>query len=108
MPNHVHGVIILDGDGVDLEALHTRPLSKNILIANISPKQNTLSSIIQSYKSAVTKHAHRLGYEFEWQSLYYDHIIRNELSYQRITVGVCELIFLLLDSLNSFVHEEFL
>ena len=45
---------------------------------------NTISSIIGSYKSAVTKHAHRLGYEFEWQERFYDIIIRDEESYIRI------------------------
>ncbi|MCO6495465.1 MAG: transposase [Bacteroidetes bacterium] len=47
--------------------------------------KNSISSIIGSYKSAVSKHAHRLGYEFEWQSRFYDNIIRNDLAYQRIS-----------------------
>lgn len=47
--------------------------------------KNTLSSIVGSYKSAVSKHAHRLGFEFQWQSRYYDHIIRNDESFQRIS-----------------------
>ena len=42
--------------------------------------KNSVSSIIGSYKSAVTKHARRLGYTFEWQRLYYDHLIQNEHS----------------------------
>ena len=46
--------------------------------------KNTVSSIIGSYESAVSKHAHRLGYEFEWQSRFYDHIIRDDESYTRI------------------------
>ncbi len=47
--------------------------------------KNTLSSIIGSYKSAVSKHAHRLGYGFAWQRNYYEHIIRNEQAYQKIS-----------------------
>ncbi|RKY75950.1 hypothetical protein DRQ07_11085 [candidate division KSB1 bacterium] len=46
--------------------------------------KNSLSSIIGSYKSAVTKHALRLGYDFVWQTRFYDHIIRNEKSYKNI------------------------
>ena len=46
--------------------------------------KNTISSIIGGYKSVVTKHAHRLGYDFQWQSRFYDHIIRNEKSYHTI------------------------
>jgi len=45
---------------------------------------NTISSIIGSYKSAVTKHAHRLGYEFDWQDRFHDVIIRDEEAYIRI------------------------
>jgi REP element-mobilizing transposase RayT len=46
--------------------------------------KNTLSSIIGSYKSAVTKHANRLGLDFEWQSRFHEHIIRDNTSYERI------------------------
>ena len=49
-----------------------------------NPGKNTISSIIGGYKSAVTKHAHRLGIKFEWQSRFHDHIIRNDAEYQRI------------------------
>jgi putative transposase len=47
--------------------------------------KNSVSSIIGSYKSAVTKHARRLGYTFEWQRLYYDHLIQNENSFYYIS-----------------------
>ena len=47
--------------------------------------KNSVSSIIGSYKSAVTKHARRLGYTFEWQRLYHDHLIQNEHSYYQIS-----------------------
>ena len=47
--------------------------------------KNSVSSIIGSYKSAVTKHARRLGYAFEWQRLYYDHLIQNENSFYHIS-----------------------
>ena len=46
--------------------------------------KNTISSIVGGYKSAVTKHARRLGFDFYWQSRFHDHIIRNEKSYLRI------------------------
>ncbi len=51
----------------------------------ISPKSGSVSRIIGSYKSAVSKHAHRLGYKFEWQERFYDHIIRNKNDYIRIS-----------------------
>ncbi len=44
----------------------------------------TLSSIVGSYKSAVSRHVHRLGYDFVWQSRFYDVIIRNDIALNRI------------------------
>ena len=58
---------------------------KNSQMAKISPKSNSISTIIRSYKSATTKHAHQLGFEFEWQTRFYDIIIRNENSFQKIS-----------------------
>mgnify|MGYP000951584987 CR=1 FL=1 len=90
MPNHVHGILILtgndnDNDNDNVETLHATSLRhKNEQMAKISPKSGSVSTIIRSYKSAVTKHAHRLGFEFAWQTRFYDHIIRNDASFQTI------------------------
>ncbi len=46
--------------------------------------KNTLSSIIGSYKSAVTRHAHRLSYRLDWQRGFHDHVIRAPASHARI------------------------
>ena len=109
MPNHMHGILVLsgnDGDGNDdvasivetlpggigvVETLHAtslrspNPQPPNPKFAHISPKPGTVSTIIRSYKSAVTKHAHRLGFDFGWQSRFHDHIIRNEASFHNIS-----------------------
>ncbi|MCD6366281.1 MAG: transposase [Bacteroidales bacterium] len=88
MPNHIHGILILN-DNVAVETLHAtslpQPQNNNEFMANISPKSNSISTIIRSYKSAVTKHARRLGYDFGWQPRFYDHIIRNEKSFNTIS-----------------------
>ncbi len=47
--------------------------------------KNTISSIVGSYKSAVTKHANRMQLEFGWQPLFYDQIIRDERSFRNIS-----------------------
>jgi len=47
--------------------------------------KNTLSSIVGSYKSAVSKHAHRLGFDFAWQRNYWEHIIRDDDKHEIIT-----------------------
>lgn len=92
MPNHIHGILTLNGKGNDTDnSVETRhALSLQLPSQTIGRNRfqnqgkNTLSSIIGSYKSAVTKHAHRLGYDFTWQSRFYDHIIRNADSYYKI------------------------
>ena len=60
-------------------------MKKSQTMSIISPKSNTISVIIRSYKSAVTKHANRLGLKNGWQSLYHDRIIRDHEEYQRIS-----------------------
>ncbi len=81
MPNHIHGILVINNS---VETLHDTSLQQSKTMSDISPKANSISSIIRSYKPAVTKHAHRLGYEFKWQSRFYDHIIRNEVSLNQI------------------------
>ncbi len=113
MPNHIHGIIILNqNDGVDINgndggdrncdgncdgdvetghALSLQPPQPPQPPQTIGQKRfqnigkNSVSSIIGSYKSAVSKHAHRLGFIFEWQVRFHDHIIRDDEEYQRIT-----------------------
>jgi len=96
MPNHIHGIITISpiavidsvvvGTGHALSLLQQQ--RKQLAVPpsrfqNIG--KNTISSIVGSYKSAVTKYAHRLGYKFNWQSRFYDNIIRDKKSYQTIT-----------------------
>jgi REP element-mobilizing transposase RayT len=89
MPNHVHGILILNGNRIGTvgttHALSLPPIPDAPAQSRFQNQgKNTLSSIIGSYKSAVSKHAHRLGFDFAWQSRFHDHIIRNEEEYQRI------------------------
>ena len=106
MPNHIHAILILNGGYIDddktvvvgdsvvvgtghalsLPQPQLQPQKKSIgqnRYQNIG--KNSVSSIIGSYKSAVTKHSRRLGYTFEWQRLYYDHLIQNEHSFNNIS-----------------------
>ncbi|MEM8720032.1 MAG: transposase [Cyanobacteria bacterium P01_G01_bin.39] len=97
MPNHVHGILILNNSGNnnvidgrrDKACLvsTTNKIDRNCIGKNRFQNQgkNTISSIVGGYKSAVTKHARRLGFDFYWQSRFHDHIIRDEQSYLRIT-----------------------
>ena len=74
----------LQKNATPLQPQPQQPTPQNEFMANISPKPGSVSTIIRSYKSAVTKHAHRLGFEFAWQSRFHDHIIHDDKSFERI------------------------
>lgn len=106
MPNHIHGIIAINnnvnnGDNIatthDMVATHavetthalslqSQPQSAKTIGQRRFQHQGsgTLSSIVGSYKSAVSRHAHRLGYDFVWQSRFYDRIIRNNDALTRV------------------------
>ena len=54
-------------------------------MASISPKWGTLGSIVRSYKSAVSKRAHKINPNFTWQTRFYEIIIRSEQTYRVIS-----------------------
>ena len=118
MPNHFHGIVIIDNErddavdvDVNVETLRrnvstkrnvstTRNVStdiernyngKNKFMSNISPKKSSLSHIIRSFKSVVTKNSRELDRTtkitkiiFAWQARFHDRIIRNENELNRI------------------------
>jgi putative transposase len=49
------------------------------------PQSKNLASIIRGFKTGVTKNARQINPGFAWQPRYYDHIIRDDKSYQNIT-----------------------
>ena len=75
MPNHIHGIL-------KLICQRNAELEENRFQ---HPGKNTVSSIVGAYKASVTRHAHRLGLDFEWQRNYYEHIIRDHESWLYIT-----------------------
>ncbi len=98
MPNHIHCVIyLLDNEStvIDSSTAKTRHAlslqnenNNGINVKGNKRFQNqgkkSLSSIIGSYKSAVTKYANKLNLDFAWQPRFYEHIIRNEESLHNI------------------------
>ena len=82
MPNHVHGILHV------LEGSPPSPRREGDAMSEISPQANSVSAIIRSYKSAVTRQAHRLGLDFAWQPRFYDHIIRDDGEYERIAMYI--------------------
>jgi REP element-mobilizing transposase RayT len=90
MPNHVHGVVwIADAErrGVACNAPTNRRNASVSRMAEISPKSGSLAAIIRSFKSAATKRINEWrdapGAPV-WQRNYYEHIIRDEESLDRI------------------------
>ncbi len=90
MPNHVHGIIgIVDpecGRGMARPAPTARQFGK--------PIQNSLSMIVGSFKSAVTKGINRrrgTPGTLLWQRGYYEHIIRHERALDGIRQYIVEI-----------------
>jgi len=107
MPNHMHGIIILNGRG----ELHSpdNVITENIINDNKSGEcnfpdnvitdnksgecnsslrgpSNNIGAIVRGYKSSVTKQLNLLNIGCTvWQRNYHEHIIRNEQSYLRIS-----------------------
>jgi len=88
MPNHIHGIVVID-DGmnldknVDLDLDVDKAMPSNKINRFQNQGKGTISSIIGSYKSIVTKKSREIS-AFSWQSRFYDNIIRNEKAYEKI------------------------
>ena len=82
MPNHIHLIVIIDGTKTPYKRRILSSLSldkKEILTASgISNLQGWLSITIGSLKSSVTRFARQNNIGFDWQSRFYDHIIRGK------------------------------
>ena len=53
-------------------------------MAEISPKRGSLSSVLRSYKSAVTRYANQNKLEFGWQPRFHDHIVKEDDEYNPV------------------------
>lgn len=94
MPNHKHGIIIIDHDdiyGDTLETPDSGVSTTNTGVTNATNitatkkwKPGVLGVIINQYKRAVTINARKIDPNFAWQSRFHDHIIRNNESFERI------------------------
>jgi len=93
MPNHVHGILVIDnnnrenGDGCFVEAQNFAPLqgaSKSPQTNKFGPQSKNLASVIRGFKIGVKKWATINNIDFAWQPRFYEHIIRDNQSLNRI------------------------
>ncbi|HAI73814.1 MAG TPA: transposase [Candidatus Moranbacteria bacterium] len=113
MPNHLHGIIEIRNDYIDTpEILQTFEMTQSPVETprlgvstivdvftndaktqnenqrggyNPNWKPNSLGSIINQFKSVCTKKIRKSNcWYFQWQSRFYDHIIRNDESLNKI------------------------
>lgn len=75
MPNHFHGIIVIDNVGNGLKPFPT------------TAKRHGLSEIVRGFKTFSSRRINEKltdGKRFQWQKSYYDHVIRNEKSLNQI------------------------
>jgi putative transposase len=92
MPNHVHGIIIIDNPDNprrdvpwNVPTVDDNEWDLSQTMSQLSPKSGTLSVIIRSYKSSVKRWCCQNGdHVFQWQSRFYENIIRDEKSLNNI------------------------
>ena len=89
MPNHLHGIVIINnsGDISNSGATGRSPLqATHSQIANrLAPK--SLEAFVAGYKSSVTKRINKVRSSPKqpfWQRNYYEHVIRNDHELQRV------------------------
>lgn len=76
MPNHIHAIVVIHDD-----------VRASTLRKTFASPSNDLGAMICGYKSIVTKKINQLQKTPEqlvWQRNYYEHIIRNEESFEKI------------------------
>jgi REP element-mobilizing transposase RayT len=91
MPNHFHGIIVID-DLLGTGTLQRAPTRAPTHEQFGKPTSNTIPTIIRGYKAAVTKQINTIQInagvynkpERIWQKNYYEHVIRNEVSLNKI------------------------
>jgi len=96
MPNHVHGIIIIGKNEynsggynypfLENDAVYGRDAMHRVSTINrFGPQSKNLASVMRGYKSSVTTWARKHNLPFLWQERFYDHIIRNDRAFYRIS-----------------------
>jgi putative transposase len=91
MPDHIHGIIVINKKNINDDPVGTQNFAslqkstKSDKPKNkFGPQSQNLASIIRGFKIGITKYAKMNKIDFNWQSRFHDHIIRNETELERI------------------------
>lgn len=100
MPNHIHGILIIndianDNATANVETRIIAPLQtqqtnqseqKTGGFAGVKNPMlnNNISRVVRWYKGVCSYEMRKIHAEFQWQTRFHDHIIRNDEEYQRI------------------------
>jgi REP element-mobilizing transposase RayT len=88
MPNHIHGILDLNHTRTEINN-GNYPSSKKQTAKKLNkfsmPVKNSVSVIINQYKSSVKRWCNKNGFDnFCWQSRFFDKIVHNENSLEEI------------------------
>jgi len=81
----MHCVSTNDNNKDAMHCVSTIDTNTNKPQNQFGPQSKNLASIVRGFKSSVTVAARKINPDFQWQSRFHDHIIRNEESFQKIT-----------------------
>lgn len=99
MPNHIHGVLIINRQWIDPDDKDNLINTDNSEMTkqdvpklsrsengglNKKWKSGSIGVIINQYKRVVTINARKVNSSFGWQSRFNDHIIRSSISFDKI------------------------
>jgi putative transposase len=87
MPNHLHGIVIVDNRKVETHDSRVEThCNASLRYQNrFGPQSNNLSSIIRGFKGATTKRIHNAGFhDFAWQPRFWDHIVDTDEAHGNI------------------------
>ncbi len=83
MPDHVHGIIVLQGQRFEVAAKSIETPHRGVSTARLAA--GSLGAIVGQFKSVCSKRIRAAGLtDFGWQPRFYDHIIRDEKSLDNI------------------------
>jgi len=96
MPNHVHGIIMIDGkDAINRVSTTTTTTTTTTtkmrggITGNKNPMlHKNLSRIIRWYKGRCTFEIRKIHADFAWLSRFHDHIIRNDRAFNNISAYI--------------------